>query len=366
MPNWGANDLVSTSEIQGSRRLPAACRTAGIVSRHGDARLAASDQRQRLSGDRECDRVGREPFLEDNGFKEAREYFLIHDGRAYDSKAIAGVAYGYVTPIPLRSGDFTGGVVVAEVLRRLGFHVTGAADWAWPELLLAGALLVENGWQRTLRAHETKVAELSRFLRDRNPEFAMSPTFRSPNSVQRKLEDMRTSRRDYQGAKTRGGQLTVQVVRAFEDDPDRMLALASLIRGRPDLAIPEIDDDSTTTFDEEVGEGLTAAIEGRVARRLVTTRERDPKLRAAKLRAVRAAGRAIACEVCDFDFGTSYGSHGDGYIQVHHVLPLHVSGEVKTELKDLVLLCANCHVMIHHGKVWKTPAELRALLSRNG
>lgn len=103
-------------------------------------------------------------------------------------------------------------------------------------------------------------------------------------------------------------------------------------------------------------------MEGKVVHRLVSQRERDPKLRAAKLKSVTSKGLPIACELCRFDFHATYGPHGAGYIQVHHVVPLHYSGRVETTLDDLVLLCANCHVMIHRRDSWKTPDELRLLL----
>ena len=56
----------------------------------------------------ECDRVGQETFLKKYGFHPARSYFLVHDGRRYDSKAIAGVAHGYQFPGqgPLHASEF--------------------------------------------------------------------------------------------------------------------------------------------------------------------------------------------------------------------------------------------------------------------
>lgn len=66
--------------------------------------------------------------------------------------------------------------------------------------------------------------------------------------------------------------------------------------------------------------------------------------------------------LCGFDFVAAYGPHGEGYIECHHVIPLHASGEVKTRLEDLVLICANCHRMIHRRAPWLTPAQLRAFI----
>ena len=50
-----------------------------------------------LQAIRECDSDGRENFLKNNGFGYARTYWLIYDGRRYDSKAIIGVAHRYTT-----------------------------------------------------------------------------------------------------------------------------------------------------------------------------------------------------------------------------------------------------------------------------
>jgi 5-methylcytosine-specific restriction enzyme A len=72
----------------------------------------------------ECDRLGRERFLERYGFDPARQYFLWHDGVYYDSKAIVGVAHRYVAGQPLAAGQFSGGrQTVGRLLEHLGFEV---------------------------------------------------------------------------------------------------------------------------------------------------------------------------------------------------------------------------------------------------
>ena len=79
-----------------------------------------------LQAIREFDDIGQEAFLSRYGFGEARSYVLHHDGHEYDSKAIAGVAYGYQFPArgPLAAFKFSGGAsTVAPVLRALGFEV---------------------------------------------------------------------------------------------------------------------------------------------------------------------------------------------------------------------------------------------------
>lgn len=75
----------------------------------------------------EYDRLGARSFLAKYGFRPAREYFLLHEGRLYDSKAIAGVAHGYQHPSlgHLQASDFSGGEeTVAKALRALGFGIS--------------------------------------------------------------------------------------------------------------------------------------------------------------------------------------------------------------------------------------------------
>ncbi len=93
------------------------------------------------------------------------------------------------------------------------------------------------------------------------------------------------------------------------------------------------------------------------------TRERDRRLRQRKIEAVQLRGQGLACEACSFDFARTYGERGRGYIEYHHVVPLHVTGTRSTRLEDLALLCANCHRMIHARPPWPTPAELRVIIA---
>ena len=75
---------------------------------------------------REYDQIGRGPFLKKYGFRPARAYFLSENGKLYDSKAIAGVAYGIQHPERghLTWRDFVGGdSTVRPKLESLGFKV---------------------------------------------------------------------------------------------------------------------------------------------------------------------------------------------------------------------------------------------------
>jgi diadenosine tetraphosphate (Ap4A) HIT family hydrolase len=87
---------------------------------------ALTSRRAVLQAIDEFDRLGRDAFLAKYGYGPARRYFLEHDGRHYDSKAIVGVAHGHQYPNrgPLANTEFSGGhQTVQKKLEELGFLV---------------------------------------------------------------------------------------------------------------------------------------------------------------------------------------------------------------------------------------------------
>jgi 5-methylcytosine-specific restriction protein A len=84
--------------------------------------------------------------------------------------------------------------------------------------------------------------------------------------------------------------------------------------------------------------------------------ERNPKARAACI-----AHYGHVCAVCGFDFSRVYGSLGEGFIHVHHIIPIGQIGEQYeiNPITDLVPVCPNCHAMIHRMEPPLTIEELR-------
>lgn len=71
----------------------------------------------------------------------------------------------------------------------------------------------------------------------------------------------------------------------------------------------------------------------------------------------------IFCEVCSFDFYETYGDLGDGFIEAHHTKPISkMQQEDITRIEDFVMVCSNCHSMLHIGKDWITHEQLKAKL----
>lgn len=231
-------------------------------------------------------------------------------------------------------------------------------NWTRSEVILACSLLISNNW-KWMHPSDPRAVELSELLRS-SPEHsnaARTFTFRNTNGVVRKMQDLQSRLPGYRGVPTHGSRLDRDVLQEFLDDPIGMELLAERIRRairRSEVspgAVAEVDSDAELT-----------AWEGSIAIAAHLTRERDQKLRAAKLGSVRSAALPLNCEVCGFNFEHVYGDRGAGYVEVHYALPLHESGPRTTSLEDLVLLCSNCHRMIHRGKRWLSPAELRLLV----
>uniref|UniRef100_UPI0034A31B69 HNH endonuclease n=1 Tax=Streptomyces sp. SNU607 TaxID=2718875 RepID=UPI0034A31B69 len=312
----------------------------------------------------EHDELGREVFLAKYGFGEARSYVLVHDGQEYDSKAVAGVAHKWDQGRALRPDEFSGGKDHAAAwLKRVGFQVKAIKnpDWARDEIILACQLVMENSW-KGLDAGESRVVELSVLLQllPIHAEADRNEKFRNPNGVARKTFDIATRHPEYQGKPTNGGALDVAVLHEFLARPQEMTEAAKLIRRG--IATGDLQSFAPTE-DEEFGDDFSAP-EGRLLMRRHRARERNKGLRKKKIASVLQRGGQLACEACGFDFEQTYGERGAGYIECHHVVPLHEAGEGRTKLSDLALICANCHRMIHRRAPWPTPGELRASIEQ--
>ena len=74
----------------------------------------------------------------------------------------------------------------------------------------------------------------------------------------------------------------------------------------------------------------------------------------------------MACSICGFDFKKKYGAVGDGFIHVHHVVPVSKlgAGYVIDPENDLIPVCPNCHAMLHRRNPPYMPEELRQIILR--
>jgi len=71
----------------------------------------------------------------------------------------------------------------------------------------------------------------------------------------------------------------------------------------------------------------------------------------------------LYCEICETDFSQVYGALGKDFIEAHHIKPVsEMQDGEETSINDIVMLCSNCHSMVHRKKPWLKREELPTIL----
>jgi predicted HNH restriction endonuclease len=101
------------------------------------------------------------------------------------------------------------------------------------------------------------------------------------------------------------------------------------------------------------------AIEGIVTETLTYRHSRDNRLRQQALDKSKGI-----CQVCGVNFGKIWNGKGLRVLHVHHKKQLAVHNKPRlTKLSDLAVVCANCHMLIHHNPTKAISVEsLRKIL----
>ena len=117
------------------------------------------------------------------------------------------------------------------------------------------------------------------------------------------------------------------------------------------------DDDVDITEDDE------GFAEGKKKLRTHICRERNYKvIKESKKRYKEKYGK-LTCQICKFDFEKVYGEIGKDFIEGHHIVPVsELQDGDKTKIQDIVLVCSNCHKMLHRKRPWLTPNKLKELI----
>lgn len=231
--------------------------------------------------------------------------------------------------------------------------------WEYDELVLALDVYFHEPRARQSKSHPS-VADLSDALRALPlPIERPDPDrFRNVNGVFMKLQNFKAVDPGYMadGRTGLGAGATQRARTLFEryaDNQNELRALAQQIRDRV-----EEGEEALPSTPEEGEEG---SVEGRVLYRVHKTRERRKSEE--KKRAVLGATGRLECEACGFDFLATYGERGRGFAECHHKLPLS-DGTRTTYLRDLAIVCANCHRMLHRGDLISVE-ELRGSLGHD-
>jgi hypothetical protein len=319
---------------------------------------------------------------EEHRFADSTGYDLVFNDRRYPPKAIAGLATKVAHAVELGPEDFSGGVgsKCFRLLQQAGFEITDkAVDGGWLFQGNPARFDIDDYLSRYSRIywsaprHQKQLRVGDRCLLWRaGPDagavavghIAEPLTPRGEVQFPECLGDdlWRDSPDDLTAIKV---GIVIDEVRldaetglvprqAFLDSP--VLAASTIIRA-PNGTVFRLTGHqmreftvlwgAATDYTHEAGFG---AVEGTRRLRKHYARERCRTLITKKLNdfAGRNGGR-VFCEVCRFDFRQHYPpSLGEGFIEVHHLAPLYERSEpLRTTLADLLLVCSNCHRMIH-------------------
>ena len=104
--------------------------------------------------------------------------------------------------------------------------------------------------------------------------------------------------------------------------------------------------------------------EGRKKLQQHITRERNYRLVSlAKKTFKKKHDGKLFCEVCYFCFKDKYGDLGEGFIEAHHIKPISTLEEnEETKVRDLMMVCSNCHSMIHRFKGALAKEDIKKIL----
>lgn len=103
--------------------------------------------------------------------------------------------------------------------------------------------------------------------------------------------------------------------------------------------------------------------EGRMVERKHKARERNSQVISLAKDAFKQKHGHLYCQVCGFDFEKVYGDVGTDFIEAHHTIPVsEMKPDHKTKVKDIAMLCSNCHRMAHKRRPWLTIDKLNRLV----
>jgi len=227
------------------------------------------------------------------------------------------------------------------------------------ELLLVDLYLASR--DKIPGPEDPRVIKLSRLLAKSTWHSLSSraSTFRNPAGIVLKLQNLKSI--DTGQGMPNSSTIDRQVLSEFMDRPDQLSEIAASIRKGIELAQPLA----------LVGADLALDVvftEGRLLTAIHLRRERDPRLRKGLLRRRQESNRCF-CELCGLSFEAVNPIYRMAAFEVHHLLPLSVSGlSRRTSYSDLALLCAVCHRLIHSAiaanRCWLGISQAKSILIR--
>lgn len=229
----------------------------------------------------------------------------------------------------------------------------GNPDWTREEVILA--LDLYHAFDGKIPGPtDEKVCELSRILRafPHHSHAAREESFRNPAGVAFKLQNLRSVSTG--GGLSNTAKIDREIWAELGNDPLRTHELAEIIRYSTEAIVYLLPEDAEEEF-----------AEGKSATRVHVERERRSKVRKAVI-AKRLKLGSLECDLCGEAGSNVEPAIRDSIFECHHIIPLSMTGETKTKVKDMALLCASCHRLLHRAiakqKQWLSIEEAKKQL----
>lgn len=237
---------------------------------------------------------------------------------------------------------------------------SGNANWTRDETILALDLYLKLGHAPGPKHPDIqKLSALLNRMPWHSPE-SRTGTFRNPDGVSLKLLNLRSYER---GKGLTFSRIDAEVFAELASHPERVACLADTIRKA--LYIDEAERSSISAASSSEEPEWEFA-EGRLLTSLHMRRERSRKVRQ-ELVAQRKKDGQLGCDLCLWTCVSASDAFREAVFEAHHLIPLaHLVESHKTKLRDVALLCANCHRLIHRAieleKRWLTLEQARSIL----
>lgn len=106
--------------------------------------------------------------------------------------------------------------------------------------------------------------------------------------------------------------------------------------------------------------------EGKANLRSHLIRERNTRLIKSAKQQYFQKNPDMKCQICGFSFVEVYGEIGKQYLEGHHIKPVsELDDGCKTKIEDIILICANCHRMIHRKRPWLDINSIQKLIHKD-
>lgn len=233
--------------------------------------------------------------------------------------------------------------------------------WHRDEIILALDLYFQED-RGSIDARNPKVINLSNIL-NKLPIHTTIPDsikFRNPNGVSLKLSNFLAIDPSYSGVGMPAhSKLDKEVFLEFVDNKQELYRIATTIKNI--ILDPHLISNLYQIENEDENYG---GKEGQVLYKLHKYKERNKGLVKKKKESYLKKHGKLNCEICGFDFVSMYGDLGKYFMECHHIKELaSLEAETITTLDDLLLVCPNCHRMLHRRLSNITVGELKKIIN---